>query len=76
MNQTLKEILVDALFLDLAPSEIKDDTPLADYGVDSFKMLEYISALEENLDIHFQPSDICEENLRSIATIQRLVESR
>lgn len=73
MKQTLKDILVNALFLEVDPADIQDETPLANYGVDSFKLLEYLSALEENLDIHFPQSELTAENLCCIASIERLV---
>ena len=73
MKQTLKEILVNALVLEVDPADIQDEAPLADYGVDSFKLLEYLSALEENLDVHFPQSELTAENLCCITSIERLV---
>lgn len=76
MEQELKELLVERLFLDLAPSDIESDTDLAEYGIDSFLLLELIVAIEEMFDVRFQQSDITSETLRSISTLKQLVESK
>ena len=46
LEQTLKELIVERLFLDIAPNDIETEAPLADYGVDSFLLLELIVAIE------------------------------
>lgn len=76
MDQELKELLVERLFLDIAPSDIDSDTELAEYGIDSFLLLELIVAIEEMFDVRFQQSDITSDTLRSIATLRQLVESK
>ena len=76
MREQLKSILVESLFLECSPSDIDDEAPFADYHVDSFMLLEFLAAIEETLGIHFEESDITAENLRSIATLERLVASR
>lgn len=76
MDQELKELLVDRLFLDIAPGDIDSDTDLADYGIDSFLLLELIVAIEEMFDVRFQQSDITSETLRSISSLKELVESK
>ena len=76
MDQKLKELLVERLFLDIDPGDIDSDTDLADYGIDSFLLLELIVAIEEMFDVRFEQKDITSDTLRSIATLRQLVESK
>ena len=75
-EQTLKELIVERLFLDIEPEEIDTDTPLAEYGVDSFLLLELIVALEEQFDVKFDQSDITSENLKSVRTMADLIQAK
>jgi acyl carrier protein len=72
----LKELLVSRLFLDIAPEEIQDDAPLADYGVDSFLLLESVVAIEEVFGIRFAPKDINAANLRSVSSLAALIAGK
>ncbi len=76
IQESLKELIVDRLFLDIEPSEIDTDTPLAEYGVDSFLLLELIVALEELYDIKFEESDITADTLKSVATLTELIQGK
>lgn len=72
----LKELIVERLFLDTTPDAIETDTPLAEYGVDSFLLLEVIVAIEEEFGIKIEQSDIRAETLRSVGTLTELVQSK
>ncbi len=76
MDQQLKELLVERLFLDLDPNDIESETPLADYGIDSFLLLELIVGIEEAFNVRFEPTDITSDTLRSIETLCQLVEAK
>ncbi len=76
MEQDLKELIVERLFLDMNPEDIETETPLADYGVDSFLLLELIVALEEMYGIKFEQEDITSETLRSVATLAELIRTK
>ncbi|MCK5802159.1 MAG: acyl carrier protein [Lentisphaeria bacterium] len=76
MEETLKELIVERLFLDIAPSDIQTDAELSEYGVDSFLLLELIVAIEEMFEVQFDPTDITTETLQSVATIAELVRSK
>ncbi len=76
MQQQLKELLIERLFLDLEPDEIEADTPLAEYGIDSFLLLELIVAIEEIFDVRFDQSDINADTLRSINSLQELIQAK
>ena len=76
LESQLKELIVERLFLDIAPEEIETDAPLSDYGVDSFLLLELIVALEEVFEVKFEQSDITAEVLKSVASLAALVNSK
>ena len=72
----LKELIVERLFLEIDADQIGDDTPLTDYGVDSFLLLELIVALEEVFDVKFDQSDITAEVLKTVSSMAALVRSK
>ena len=76
LEQTLKELIVERLFLDIAPNDIETEAPLADYGVDSFLLLELIVAIEETFGVKFAQSDIKADVLKSVATLATLVRAK
>ena len=73
MDQELKEMIVERLFLDLDPAEIDSDTALVDYGIDSFLLLELIVGIEETYHVRFEQTDITSETLKSINTLKELI---
>lgn len=76
IQESLKELIVERLFLDIEPSEIEDDIELSEYGVDSFLLLELIVALEEMFDVKFEQTDITADVLKSVTTLTDLVRSK
>ena len=76
MEQALKELIVERLFLDSEPGAIEDDVELAEYGVDSFLLLELIVAIEEMFAVKFEQADITSETLKSVATLAALVRGK
>lgn len=76
IEETLKELIVERLFLDIEPSEIETDVELAEYGVDSFLLLELIVAIEEMFEVKFEQTDITSETLRSVAALAELVRGK
>ena len=76
LETQLKELIVDRLFLDIEPEKIESEAPLADYGVDSFLLLELIVALEEVFEVKFDQSDITADVLKSVSSLAALVQSK
>jgi acyl carrier protein len=76
LEEQIKELLVERLFLDLEPSQIENDTQLSEYGVDSFLMLELVVAMEEVFAVHFEPSDITAAALRTVSSLATLIRSK
>ncbi len=73
IDQQLKELIVERLFLELDPDEIEAETPLVEYGVDSFLLVELIVAMEEIFVVQFDQSDINAESLSSVASMRELI---
>lgn len=76
LEQQLKELIVERLFLDILPAEIVNDVELSEYGVDSFLLLELIVAMEEIFAVKFEASDITAEVLKSVASLTELIRSK
>jgi acyl carrier protein len=76
MEQGLKELIVERLFLDIDPADIQNDVELVDYGVDSFLLLELIVAIEEMFEVKFEQADITSETLKSVSTLAELIRSK
>lgn len=76
MEQGLKELIVERLFLDIDPAEIQNDVELVDYGVDSFLLLELIVAIEEMFEVKFEQADITSETLKSVSTLAELIRGK
>ena len=76
MEQALKELIVERLFLDIDPVTIEDGVELAEYGVDSFLLLELIVAIEEMFEVKFEQADITSETLKSVNSLAELIRGK
>jgi len=76
LEQSLKELIVERLYLDMAPEDIETEKELSEYGIDSFLLLELIVALEETFDVKFEQSDIKADVLKSVKSLADLVRSK
>lgn len=76
IEEELRQLLVERLFLPIKPEAIAIEKPLSDYGVDSFLLLEMVVAMEERFGVRFVPADITSANLRSIAALAALILSK
>jgi len=74
VEQSLKELIVERLFLDIDPGDISTDAPLTDCGVDSFLLLEIIVAMEEMFSVQFDQADITSETLKSVSSLTDLIK--
>ncbi len=72
----LKELIVERLFLDLDPQSIEDEVELAEYGIDSFLLLELVVAMEETFEVHFEPTDITAQALKTVKSLHELILSK
>lgn len=76
IDDQLKTVLIERLFLDLSIDQIDAEAPLADYGIDSFLLLELVVGIEEMFEVRFQQSDINADTLRSIASLRECVMAK
>lgn len=76
MEQELKELLVERLFLDVAPDAIEPDVALAEYGVDSFLLQELIVALEESFGVRFEHGDLNTDTFSTLAKLAEAVKAK
>ena len=73
----LKEMIVERLFLNVAPNDIQTDASLIDaYGVDSVCLLELVVGLEEAFGIVIEDGDFDVRNFISVAALRNFVQSR
>ena len=76
MEQELKELLVERLFLDVEADDIEPDTPLSEYGVYSFLLQELIVALEEVFDVRFGMGDLNAETFGTLNTLMTAIKAK
>ena len=73
----LKEMIVERLFLSVAPADIQTDASLIDaYGVDSVCLLELVVGLEEAFGIVIEDGDFDVRNFLSVAALRDFVKAR
>ena len=75
LKAELKQALVRALRLPMAPGEIGDDTPLfgEGLGLDSIDVLELVLELERSFGVQIRDEQTGAEVLRSIDTVAAFV---
>ncbi len=77
IEDRLKELIVERLFLKIEPSEIGDEDNLAeDHGIDSLQVLEVIVGLEEEYDVSLEDEDFDAEMLQTIKSIADFVREK
>ena len=77
IEQKLKEMIVERLFLQVAPADVDTDASLVDaYGVDSVCLLELVVGLEDAFGIVIEDSDFDVRNFISVAALRDFVKSR
>jgi len=77
IESKLKQMIVDRLFLSVAPADIQTDVSLIDaYGVDSVCLLELVVGLEEAFGIVIEDGDFDVRNFISVAALREFVKAR
>lgn len=77
IENKLKEMIVERLFLSVAPETIETDASLVDtYGVDSVCLLELVVGLEEAFGIVIEDGDFDVRNFISVAALRDFVKAR
>lgn len=77
IERKLKEMIVERLFLNVAPADIVTDASLVDaYGVDSVCLLELVVGLEEAFGVVIEDGDFDVRNFISVAALRDFVKAR
>lgn len=74
LNQQLKEMIVERLFLKVEPAAIPDDANLMEtYGIDSVNLFEIVVGLEDEFGISLEEEDFSVEAFSTVNGIAELV---
>jgi len=77
IESKLKQMIVERLFLSVAPEDIQTDASLIDtYGVDSVCLLELVVGLEEAFGVVIEDGDFDVRNFISVAALRDFVQAR
>lgn len=77
VEDQLKEMIVERLFLQITPDEIEDEAPLMEtYEIDSVGVLEIVVGLEEVYGISFEEDEFDLEIFQSVRTIADCVREK
>ena len=77
MKQQLKAMIVERLFLKVAPEDIPDDVNLMEtYGVDSVNIFEIVVGLEDEFGISLAEEDFSIEAFATVNGIAELVDRK
>jgi acyl carrier protein len=76
-KQEIKQMIVDQLFLPIAPEEIADSAPLMEtYGVDSVALFSLIVGLESVYGLTIEESEFRLALFKDVESIATFVESK
>jgi len=73
----LKDLIVDRLFLKVAPEALEAEASLIEvYGVDSVCLLELVVGLEDEFGIQIEDGDFNVQNFESVVSLTEFVRTR
>ena len=74
LKPQIKEMIVERLFLNVAPEDIPDDADLMEaYGIDSVNLFEIVVGLEEQFEITMEDDDFNVETFSNVNNIAGFV---
>jgi acyl carrier protein len=77
IESRIKAMIVDRLFMKIAPGDIQDDKSLIDvYGVDSVSLLELVVGLEEEFDITVDDDDFSVDHFQTVTALAKFVRGK
>jgi acyl carrier protein len=77
MEDQLKEMIVERLFMRIAPGEIEEDKSLIDeYGVDSVSLLELVVGIEEVFGVTIEDEEFSVANFETVTALAAFVRSK
>ena len=77
IEDRLKEMIVERLFLSVTPDEIADDDRLMEkFEIDSVRLFEIVIGLEEVFDISLEDDEFSVERFETVKAIADLVREK
>ena len=77
IEDRLKELIVERLFLKIDPGDIGDeDNLMDDHGIDSVQLLEIVVGLEEEFGVSFEDEDFDIEVFKTVKSIAECVRGK
>ena len=77
IEDQLKELIVERLFLKIEPHDIGDeDNLMEDHGIDSVQVLEIVVGLEEEYGVSFEDEDFDIEVFQTVKSISDFVREK
>lgn len=77
LKSRIKRLLVERLFLNVEPEQIKDDANLMEsYDIDSVALFELVVGLEDEFGIAMDDADFNIDSFRTVNSIAAFVESK
>ena len=77
LKPQIKEMIVERLFLNVAPADIPDDADLMEaYGIDSVNLFEIVVGLEEQFEITMEDDDFNVETFSNVDNIAEFVVAK
>ena len=77
VEDQLKDMIVERLFLYVAPSEIADDDVLMEkFEIDSVRLFEIVIGLEEVFDVSLEDDEFSIERFENVKAIADLVREK
>ena len=77
IEDKLKEMIVERLFLSVTPDEIADDDRLMEkFEIDSVRLFEIVIGLEEVFDISLEDDEFSVERFETVKAIADLVREK
>ena len=77
IEDQIKAMIVERLFLPVKPEEIADDDPLMEkYEIDSVRLFEIVIGIEEIFGISFEDEEFSPEAFETVAAIGNVVRNK
>lgn len=77
IESRLKHMIVERLFLTVAPDDIENDKSLVDeYGADSVSLLELVVGIEEEFGVEVDDDDFDAANFSTVNALASFVRAR
>ena len=77
IEDKLKQMIVERLFMKISPAELETDKSLIDvYGVDSVSLLELVVGLEEEFGLIIDDDDFSVTHFETVSALAAFVRSK